>query len=674
MEETVRNSDVEIIPNRQQIDNRFPVLGFTVKTGGLAYYEVLVTTDRQLYAPDRAPSRNAANFFSSRQANNQLQRTDGTDSVYVVPASVLSSFAQGEPKPLAIYYTLIAYGDENGGGAAFAHPAETLAENAPSVAVAPGFTGQTLSAVLGVSAGSLRRVEPAAAAFGVSPSYDNAYQQLAEPDEGEAEDGFSLLNMKSGSQAFNAEIESPLQAEDGYELNQRQAESYGYEPARGTYALDGYEDGFEYEFGAVQDEFSRSQESIFPEGASEPDELYDSESPYFSGEEAFSYLDDEEETSDSFSSSRESDFEYAGASAGASRSELGYRKNGHSHEALYSDRDDVYREDVEDFDQEYGDDGVLEQENLIESRAAETGECSEEIAEKRRIHARKKIVEAIAKFESGGSANPYKAINADQEFAAWKWHPAFGKYHIGLSYGIVQFTQDGGSLGKLLEMMRGRDKAVFDKTFGGAKLADELVKVTTASGSMSKDVKGGRSARVQPVDGADVWLSPWRQRFEAAADHVPFQAAQNELANSEYLAPILQFCSWFGLDTDRAVAMVYDRAVQMGVGGGKKWVASAVGPVQSTALQQKALTALGKKDLKELQKSVGLKADGDWGPMSHAAMVSQLRALGTKSPVPIPTRDQMMDAMVRAAAGKSWEHRVKGLRSSKDLTDTNFAF
>ena len=89
---------------------------------------------------------------------------------------------------------------------------------------------------------------------------------------------------------------------------------------------------------------------------------------------------------------------------------------------------------------------------------------------------------------------------------------------------------------------------------------------------------------------------------------------------------------------------------------------------------RQGLTALGKKDLKEFQKGAGLKADGDWGPMSHAAMVSALRALGSKSPIPIPTREQMMDSMVRAAAGQKWGHRVKALHESGQFSDSPFPF
>ncbi|MBC7901553.1 MAG: hypothetical protein H7070_16040 [Saprospiraceae bacterium] len=681
----MRDSNVEIIPNRRQIDDRFPVLGFTVKTGGLPFYEVLATTERRFFAPEFAGERSAANFFSSRQANNQLQRA-GDDSVYILPAAVLNGFAQNTPKLTAVYYALIAYADENGGGGRFSHNPETLSNDAPFIDIEPNFTGQTIAKSIGLSLDQLRRVEAPSASSAFETSYHLAAGAVntEDEDEGEGEDGYSMLNSRNIAAAMEDTEAGKIYPEDGYELNMQQdqssrtySETYseGHEPSFNDSAYDdGYSDGFETELGEVERTFSSSQESIFPEGASEPDFLHDEDPAYYSeGESQSDWEDEFDYTGQSTVPDLDQSFEYAGAPD--ARSQNGFKtKNGFRTGNTdvggkrMIEQEDEFNETDDTFDEDYGETDSNDRPYM---RAADAPLPTE--AEKK-ILSRKTVIETVARHESGSSKNPYQAINADKEFAKWSWHEAYGKYHIGLSYGIVQFTQDGGSLGKLLELMRGRDKTVFDTTFGGTKLADQLIKVTTAAGPMSRDVKSGRSARVQPVDGKDIWLSPWLERFETAAEHLPFQAAQNELANTEYLEKILDFCRLMGLDTDRAVAMVYDRAVQMGVGGARKWVADVVGPLQTAAVQQQALKALGKKDLKEFQTSAGLKADGGWGPMSHAAMVSALKTLGAKSPIPIPTRDQMMDAMVRAAAGKQWEDRVKELRKSKDLSDTNFPF
>jgi len=245
-----------------------------------------------------------------------------------------------------------------------------------------------------------------------------------------------------------------------------------------------------------------------------------------------------------------------------------------------------------------------------------------------------------------------------------------------LSYGLIQFTQDSGLLGRLLVMMRQRDGQAFAQMFGSdPRTLQQLIDVTTAPGPSSRQSPNGRSARVQPVGGTDLWVEPWVSRFRQAGQHVPFQAAQNQLAAEAFLDPMLQFASWLGLETERALAMVTDRAIQMGRGGAARWIVSVAGPIQTAALRGQALAAMGHSDLRQFQRTTpGLGDKGDFGPMTHAALVAALRALGANSPLPIPTREQMMDAMVRGAAGHRWAHRVNELRQTGDLGDTPLQF
>jgi hypothetical protein len=284
------------------------------------------------------------------------------------------------------------------------------------------------------------------------------------------------------------------------------------------------------------------------------------------------------------------------------------------------------------------------------------------------IEDKRQIIEQIARSESGKAR--YGAINSDGEFKGrfGPGHPAYQRYHIGISYGIVQFTQDSGMLGRLLQLMFERDPETFRATFGPQ--AGELLRTTTTAGPSSREQPDGRSARVQPVGGADLWEEPWLTRFRQAAEHVSFQAAQNQLAASAFLDPILQFAAWLGLDTDRALTIVVDRAVQMGLDGARRWIIDAVGPIQTAALRQQALSALGKTDLRSFQAAtLGLVADDQWGPLTHAAMVAALQQLGSGSPIPIPTRDQMLNAIVRRAADTPWAERAARLRSSPEFRD-----
>ena len=52
-------------------------------------------------------------------------------------------------------------------------------------------------------------------------------------------------------------------------------------------------------------------------------------------------------------------------------------------------------------------------------------------------------------------------------------------------------------------------------------------------------------------------------------------------------------------------------------------------------------------------------------------MVAALRRLGPASPIPIPTREQMMDAIVARADAESapWRQRPRTIRTSPEFAD-----
>ena len=597
-----------ILANRRRIDDRFPVLGFTVDAGSRAYFEVVLTTDRRLFDPRSAGRRTPANFYSSRQ-DSGLIRSDGAASIYLVPATVLRSFNGARE----IFYTALAYEAADGRRPILALPPETLVTAAPSVSVAPGFRGRTVARVLGVPLERLRRLRDE---DGPGPAVEAPAAPReeidAEVDRAEGEDGFGLA-APDGEATFRE-----VTAEDAFQAKPRVEEASGD---------DDYDDLFEDPIQnpeAVKDEVKDEAEA--PLQSSEP------------------YGDEADEVPELPSAAAESRF-----------------PEGFPAPAMLEDEDDA------DEDGAAGADEFEPTEfEGLEAPATAASPVPLTIQEKRRI------IEQVAPFESGREG--YAAINADGEYGGrfGTDHPAHRRYHVGLSYGIVQFTQDSGTLGRLLTLMRDRDPGRFREIFGDD--SDALLRVTNATGPRSSASPGGRSARVQPVGGADLWTEPWLSRFRRAADHIPFQAAQNELAATLYLEPVLRFAGWLGLDTDRALAMLYDRSVQMGVGGARRWTIEAVGPVQTAAQRQQALGALGHADLRAFQRQVqraspDFASDGEWGPLTHAAMVAALRGIGGRSPVPIPTRDQMMDAMVRRARGARWAHRVERLRGSSQFTD-----
>ena len=58
-----------IRPNRLEVSDRFPMLGFTVRTDGPARrFEIAIGTSPDLFGPDGKSHRTRTNFYSTRAA------------------------------------------------------------------------------------------------------------------------------------------------------------------------------------------------------------------------------------------------------------------------------------------------------------------------------------------------------------------------------------------------------------------------------------------------------------------------------------------------------------------------------------------------------------------------------------------------------------------------------
>lgn len=99
-----------IRPNRLEVSDRFPMLGFTVRTDGSAKrYEIAIGTSPELFGPDGKSHRSRNNFYSTRAAGPlPIERGE---SVYVLPPEVLARFV-GQSK---LYYGLATMGNGSGG-------------------------------------------------------------------------------------------------------------------------------------------------------------------------------------------------------------------------------------------------------------------------------------------------------------------------------------------------------------------------------------------------------------------------------------------------------------------------------------------------------------------------------------------------------------------------------
>lgn len=587
-----------ITANRRQLDDRFPSLGFWIDTGGKPYFEVLLATKAEYFDPANAALRTTSTFHSSRQ-DGGLSPAASADHPVLVPSAVLRSFANATPRSRAIYYTVIAYTDRDGGGPAFAMDPTRLAINAPYVSLAGDFTGKTLATVLAVSVDKLRKYA-GSALLAVPPT--------AKEDAGEGEDGYGLVPPvasrapaapPNGRPSPSAGAAQALAREGDFELAVLATPPAPAPSRRGaSRARDPLLPGQ-----SAKRTLGLSQGEDFPADGEEPEYLQDDDDNQF----------------------------YSAQSVSTSPPALERHPRG------YQSLDDPASVAV--------------------------------AARPLTVEDKMRILDRIAPFESGGD---YGAINPDGEFEGrfGSDHPAYQRYHFGLTYGYVPFQQDPGTLGELLSAMRDRDPDDFAQTFGPDSA--ELIRVATASGPPSSQSPGGRSARVQPVAGIDLWREPWLSRFRAAALNEKFKAAQREVAAHRYLEPMLVFAGRLGLDSERALTIAVDRAVQMGPAGAKRWIISAVGPVAGDAMRQQGLAALGYSDLRTFQAATpGLADDGDWGPETHAAIVAALRGLGAGSPIPLPTTEQMVETMVRRASSEPWHARVETLQR-QPMSDMHF--
>ena len=230
---------------------------------------------------------------------------------------------------------------------------------------------------------------------------------------------------------------------------------------------------------------------------------------------------------------------------------------------------------------------------------------------------KKQIVASVGLAEM--SADGFGSVNADQEFVGRKYgrkgiekgisYPRI--VHIGLSYGMIQFTQDGGALGEVLVKMRAKNVSKFDEIFGGgdSSIAQSLIILTTSglpdlannpsipiSGlahwqkiknthegkeltrlanqptqsdlPVSREIRG---KRVQPIPAnkddapTDIWTGVWKQRFIDAGSVTDFQEAQIDYAVKNYMNPILPLAKKNNVRSALGLAYIEACAVRGGV-------------------------------------------------------------------------------------------------------------
>lgn len=635
----------QIVAGRQRLDRQFPILAFTVRTLGRPWFEVLLTTDRGLFDPSAASRRTPSNFYASRQ-HGGLARAETEDVAYVVPVGVLSAFAAARPRAAEIFYTVAAYAAPDV-PPVFAQPVPSLVAGAPSVALSADFAAHTLSTVLGIPTHKLHRPGAAAApamAHGVELDDDGlpvgsaaAWSSAAEDDEAEnaaaqawaSDPGAVVLESApvdlpapdppaaeaSVWQMAAPDDEAREDAEHAWEAPDDPSAEGPVAPAEPpAHAASAYDDGF----GSMDDDpYGEAQAVDFPTGAPEPTQLEDDEDHV--------------------------DADIA-----------------HAAEAGYGDEADGYVAAAQG--PPFAPVAAPVAAPTPAPAAVPAPPGAVHLGEAAKIALLHKIGQ---RFET---RQGYRSCERDTEFATPRL-PQYQRWHVGLTYGFFGFTQDSGTLGHLLERYRRADPHTFAEIFGPH--GDELVAVSTAHGPEGRHSPGGRSTRVQPVAGHDLWEDEWVARFQRAGDVPAFQHEQDLMAVAYFVDPMLALASAFGMDTERALGMLVDRAGHQGAGGAKRWLLTAMSPLQADAVRQQALAALHLPGIREFQQAHHLHADGELGSATHIALAAAVRALGSASPVPFPTREQLMDAIVQRAEHDAvwWKARPQAMRHAPEFGD-----
>jgi len=170
----------------------------------------------------------------------------------------------------------------------------------------------------------------------------------------------------------------------------------------------------------------------------------------------------------------------------------------------------------------------------------------------------RRVVMHTAGRESGSAA--FSAVNPNRDGA-------------GTSYGLVQWTQKSGNLGKLLEKMHAADPDVFAATFG--PYWSELLWVVQTPDYM-----------MGPVGGVLLWREPWVSRFRAAGKVPAFQAVQmTEARTGEHFRGAVDAARIMRIATERALSLFYDTSIQQGPGRARevaRWVLANISGDQYT--------------------------------------------------------------------------------------------
>ncbi|MGI9507415.1 MAG: hypothetical protein ACR2RE_30600, partial [Geminicoccaceae bacterium] len=492
-----------ISPSRQIVRKADPSLSFQVSAPGMRSFDVIVATDPSLFDPANAHRRTARNFRSSRQ-DFQGEPIEIETGFYMLPRAFIRDLAMLEPRPARLYYLAVAYADAEGAAARYSVAPERMATAAPYVSLAAALATASLGKTLGIPVERLGAVSADGrvmrARSGTGPEFLPT-EIGGLPLAGRAETSVRRPARRPQvrqPQNDQAQHRQPPNGAAVVTPRQPATPPAAATPNGGTAA-------------GPQNGIVQPAPSAYPAPppAAQPD-------PAATNGEVKAAVNGEENGQTPFV-----DEDYAYGAAGGEEPGGGFR-----------DLDAGTPMPAFDYDDGFG---------AMPATFAATPETSQpEPPAKERPEPRPAQTEPIPPLDpapdrpdSGGGEAPapagddgwkfelaqrlatagiggrFDALNLDGAFRGrfGQGDPHYRRAHEGLRFGFYQASQDGGELGELLAAMRGAAPDAFAEIFGPA--ADLLIETLQAEGPSSLEMPEGRSARVQPVEGADLWEEPW---------------------------------------------------------------------------------------------------------------------------------------------------------------------
>lgn len=157
----------------------------------------------------------------------------------------------------------------------------------------------------------------------------------------------------------------------------------------------------------------------------------------------------------------------------------------------------------------------------------------------------------------------------------------------GLSYGIMQWQQASGDLGKLLAEMNERDGEAFLYIFGSGNPAN-------VQALLSATATATKTPWTRLVQGYKLWDPFWVSKFIAAGQHGPFQEAQlNRAVLGPHMTRALEIADQLGPMSERAMAIFFDMVNQHGEGGAQAiadWTAAHADMTSEAAVLKALVT------------------------------------------------------------------------------------